>query len=126
MQVLTIAGTLGRDAELRETPSGESVAGFSVAVDNGKDKSGNRRDATWYDASLWGKRGQGLAQYLTKGTKVTITGRPTAREHNGKVYMGVSVDQITLQGGGQDRQPASGDGYGAPAQGFEDSSEIPF
>ncbi len=133
MQQLTIAGTIGKDAELRNTQAGDAVAGFSVAVDNGKDTSGNKRDATWFDASLWGKRGTGLAPYLTKGTRVAITGRPQAREHNGKVYLGVNVDQITLLGGGQDRQQAqSGDGYGAggrPSDGGmqdDDLSDIPF
>jgi len=104
MQQLTIAGTIGKDAEVRKTQNGEPVAGFSVAVDNGKDKDGNKRETTWFDCSLWGKRGEGLGPYLTKGTRVTITGRPTAREHNGKVYLGCSVDQITLMGGGQERQ----------------------
>ena len=128
MQTLTIAGTIGKDAELRHTQSGDQVAGFSVAVDNGKDKSGNKRDATWYDCSLWGKRGEALCQYLTKGTRVAITGRPGAREHNGKIYLQCNVDQITLLGGGQDRQQGNqqSDGYGAPAQGSAMDDEIPF
>ena len=132
MQILTIAGTIGRDAEIRRTQGGDAVAGFSVAVDNGKDKSGNKRETTWFDCSLWGKRGEGLGPYLTKGTRVAITGRPSAREHNGKVYLGCNVDQITLLGGGGDRQPEprrsqEPEGYGAggrPGDDMDDS--IPF
>ena len=65
MQQLIIAGNIGKDAEVRRMQSGEAVANFSVAVDNGKDKDGNRRESTWFDCALWGKRGEGLAPYLT-------------------------------------------------------------
>jgi len=111
MMILTLAGTIGRDAELRRTQGGDPVAGFSVAVDNGKDKNGNKRESTWVDCSLWGKRGEGLCQYLTKGTRVAITGRPTTREHNGKAYQGVSINEITLMGGGQQGGSQGGGGY---------------
>lgn len=100
MQVLMIAGTVGKDAVLRQT-SGDDVLGFSVAVDNGKDKSGERRESTWFDCSLWGKRGSALESFIRKGTRVAVTGRPTARVHEGKVYLGISVDNVTLMGGGQ-------------------------
>lgn len=99
MQTLIIAGTVGRDAELRRTNNGDAVLGFSVAVDNGKDKSGNKRDATWFDCSIWGKRAESLERHITKGSKLTLTGRPTAREHNGKVYLGISVNDLTFMGG---------------------------
>jgi single-strand DNA-binding protein len=127
MQQLTIAGNVGKDAELRRTGNGDAVLGFSVAVDNGKDKNGNKRDSTWFDCSIWGKRAESLERYITKGTKVVLTGRPTAREHNGKAYLGISVNDLTFMGGnsqGERRQ----DSYQAPQQpaqqGFDD--EIPF
>lgn len=129
MQILMIAGNVGRDAELRQTGGGDPVLNFSVAVDNGKDKNGNKRDATWWDCSIWGKRATALQNMITKGTKLTITGRPSAREHNGKVYMQCSVDQLAFQGGGQQ----NGGGYNdqqkgqqqqAPQNNLDD--EIPF
>ena len=127
MQQLTIAGNVGKDAELRRTGNGDAILGFSVAVDNGKDKNGNKRDSTWFDCSIWGKRAESLERYITKGTKVVLTGRPTAREHNGKAYLGISVNDLTFMGGnsqGERRQ----DSYQAPEQpaqqGFDD--EIPF
>ena len=100
MQLLTIAGTVGKDAVLRTTGGGDDVLSFSVAVDNGKDANGNKRDATWFDASLWGKRARALAPHITKGCKLTLSGRPTARAHEGKAYLGISVDGLTFQGGG--------------------------
>lgn len=133
MQVLIIAGNVGKNAELRRTNSGDAVLGFSLAVDNGKDKNGNKRDATWYDCSIWGKRAESLERHITKGTKLTLTGRPTAREHNGKAYLGISVNELTFMGGssgggdrGSDHGGASGGGdYQAPpARDFDD--EIPF
>lgn len=129
MQVLTIAGTVGKNAELRTTQGGDNVLGFSVAVDNGKDQQGNKRPATWYDAAIWGKRANSLQPYITKGLKITLTGRPTCRAHDGKAYMGISVDQLALQGGGQQRQEQSnyGDQYREkqPSGGGLDD-EIPF
>lgn len=56
MQTLIIAGNVGKDAELRTTQSGEKVLNFSLAVDNGKSKDGTKRDPTWFDCSIWGKR----------------------------------------------------------------------
>jgi single-strand DNA-binding protein len=98
MQKLFIAGACGKDAELRTTGNGDPVLSFSLAVDNGKDKSGNKRDSTWYDASLWGKRAEALASHIKKGDKLTLIGRPTVRVHEGKSYLGISVDDLTFMG----------------------------
>lgn len=131
MENLIIAGTVGKDAVLRRTRSGDAVLGFSVAVDQGKDRNGQKRDAKWYDASLWGKRAESLETYITKGTKLVLQGRPTAREHQGKVYMGISVNELTFMGSGQQRQDdTGGSAYGAStggAGGYDDVEDsIPF
>jgi len=127
MQLLFIAGNIGGDAVLRTTQGGDKVSNFSVAVDNGKDKQGQRRESTWYECSLWGKRGEALNQFLTKGGKVTISGRPTVRVYEGKAYLGVSVDQITLQGGNSDNRGGGDAGGSAPAGGAElPIDDIPF
>jgi single-strand DNA-binding protein len=115
MQQLTIAGNVGKDAELRRTGNGDAVLGFSVAVDNGKDKNGNKRDSTWFDCSIWGKRAESLERYITKGTKVVLTGRPTVREHNGKAYLGISVNDLTFMGGNSQVEQRQ-DNYQAPQQ----------
>ena len=132
MQQLILAGTVGRDAELRRTNSGDAVLNFSLAIDNGKDKDGNKRDATWFDCSLWGKRAEALQSYVLKGGKLTVTGRPSAREHNGKVYLGCNVQELTFMGGGN-RDSQQGGGYDQSPQGYGDQSggsgfddEIPF
>lgn len=111
MQKLIIAGNVGRDAELRRTGNGDAVLGFSVAVDQGKDANGNKRDALWVDCSVWGKRAESLQSYITKGTRLTVEGRPTVRAHEGKAYLGMSVNDLTFQGGGADRQQDNRGGY---------------
>ena len=127
MQSLTIAGTVGKDAELRRTQGGDPVLGFSLAVDNGKDRNGNKRDATWFDCSIWGKRAEALHSHITKGSKLVLRGRPTARCHNDKAYLGVSVDDLTFMGGSEPRQQRQGDGYAAGARPSQDiDDEIPF
>ena len=60
---------LGRDAELRRTPSGEPVAGMSLAYNYGP-RTDNGRATQWIEASLWGKRAEGLVGYLLKGKAV--------------------------------------------------------
>lgn len=132
MQQLILAGTVGRDAELRRTNNGDAVLSFSLAIDNGKDKEGNKRETTWFDCSLWGKRAEALQSYVLKGGKLTVTGRPSAREHNGKVYLSCNVQELTFMGGGN-RDAQQGGGYDQSPQahgeqsggsGFDD--EIPF
>jgi len=95
MKQITIAGGLTRDAVIRRTQSGDAILSFSVGVSEGRDKP-----STYFDCSLFGKRGEALEQYLRKGTKVTACGDFSTREHEGKTYLQVRVDQITLQGGG--------------------------
>ena len=132
MQLLIISGNVGKDAELRRTQGGKSVLGFSLAVDNGKDDQGNSRPATWYDCSIWGKRAESLETHITKGTKLILLGRPTAREHDGKAYLGINVDELDFTGGGKREgeggisgyQEQSNGGYGAGGRDIGD--EIPF
>ena len=96
MQTIIIAGKLGKDAELRKTQTGDSVLGFSVAVDqrDGRDKSTN-----WWRVSLWGKRGEALAQYMLKGASVTVSGEFSLGEYDGKPQLNIRANEIALQGG---------------------------
>ena len=113
MQTLIIAGIVGKDAVLRRTQGGDAVLSFSLAVDNGKDKNGQKRDATWFDCSVWGERAEKLERHVTKGLRLTLSGRPTARAHEGKVYLGITVHDLTFQGGNQrdDQQSGGSRGY---------------
>lgn len=97
MKNITIAGRITKDAEQRVAGK-DKVCGFSVAVD---DRSGTEKTTLFFDCNLWGARGEKLAQYLTKGSSVTVTGDLSKREYDGKTYLTIRVDNLTLQGGGK-------------------------
>lgn len=126
MKTIVISGNIGRNAETRNTQSGDSVTGFSVAVE---ERQGQDKRTIWFDVSIWGKRGSSLAQYLTKGTRVAVAGDLSTREHDGKSYLTVRADQVTLLGGGE-RQEQRGDEQHArstaPAQRHALEDDIPF
>lgn len=63
---------LGRDAELRYTPDGTSVASLALAFDYGKKGQDGRRPTQWVEASLWRQRAEALAPYLLKGTRLSV------------------------------------------------------
>jgi single-strand DNA-binding protein len=128
---MTIAGNVGKDAELRKTQGGDPVLGFSIAVDNGKDKNGNKRDSTWVNCSIWGKRAESLQSYITKGTKLVVTGRPGVNVYEGKGSLTISVNDLTFMGGakqedrgGYDQSPEGYNAGGRPGNDMGD--EIPF
>ena len=78
---VTLAGHLGRDVELKSLPDGTTVANFSLAT------SRKRRDkevSTWWRCTLFGKRGEAIAQYLHKGDPVLIQGEPYLRSYTAK------------------------------------------
>ena len=75
---VSISGNLGRDPELRVTPTGTSVLSLSVAVnDRVRDQqTGEWRDrANWVDVVVFGSRADGIAPFLAKGSKVAVSGR---------------------------------------------------
>ena len=75
---VSISGNLGRDPELRVTPTGTSVLSLSVAVnDRVRDQqTGEWRDrANWVDVVVFGSRADAIAPRLAKGSKVAVSGR---------------------------------------------------
>ena len=81
-----ITGNLTRDPELRTTPNGANVCGFSVAVNRTyRDASGEQReDVSFIDCSAWGKLAETISQYAKKGTGVLVSGRLDQRSFEGK------------------------------------------
>ena len=72
-----LVGNLGRDPELRATPSGQQVASFSLATNRKwKDRDGNRQEKTeWHNIKCWGRQAEVAGQYLTKGRQIYVEGR---------------------------------------------------
>ena len=77
-----IIGNLGRDPEMRYTPSGQAVTQFTVAVNrNYKDHDGNWQEETeWFRVVAWGPQAERAAEYLRKGNKVYVEGRLQTRQ----------------------------------------------
>lgn len=127
MKSITIAGNVGKDATTRTTQNGDKVTGFPVAVE---ERQGQDKRTIWFDCTLWGARGEKLAQYLTKGGKVAVSGELSTREHEGKTYLTIRAEQVTLLGGGERREERRDPAMQAP-EGYRDTprqidDEIPF
>lgn len=71
INVIVASGNIGKDAEQRWTPNGKCIASFSLPVKQGY---GEHEKTSWVQCRLFGPKAEKLPQYLTKGTKVTVTG----------------------------------------------------
>ncbi len=132
MQVLTLTGNVGRDPELRSTQGGDQVCSFTVAS-----KQGFKRDAPteWFRVSVWGKRGETIANHLKKGAKVTVVGEFTIGEYQGKPQYEIRANDVDFAPASngqreerQERNDNRGGGGGGYSQGFGDDldSDVPF
>lgn len=126
-----ITGNITRDVELRSTGGGLSVANFSVAVNERvkNTSSGEWEDrANFIDCTMFGKRAEALAQYLTKGTKVTVEGRlrwSQWEDKNGggkRSKIEIVVDELELMTRGEKRAAEAAE---TPQAGMYDA-DIPF
>ena len=134
-----LVGNLGRDAEVRFTPSGAAVANFSIATTEvWNDKSGQKQEKTeWHKVVLWGKAAESLKDYLVKGKQIYVEGRLETRkwEKDGveRYTTEVKADKITLLGGGgggggsrsMDRSMGQSGGDDTPMEPITDD-DIPF
>ncbi len=133
---------LGRDAEIRHTPSGDAVCNLSLAVTVYDKGAENNRGTQWIDASLWGKQAEALAQYMVKGSlhcfTLTDMKLETYQKNGGGegVKMVARVDSVELgprvDGGSAPAQrPASAPTARPapsrnPAPADDDDDQIPF
>jgi single-strand DNA-binding protein len=106
-----LMGNLTRDPELRNTPSGQSVCSFSLALNRAyKDQSGEWKETTDYiDIVAWGPLGERVAQYLSKGRRCLVQGRLQSRsweqDGNKRSKVEVLASDVTFldsRGGGND------------------------
>ena len=112
----TLMGNLTRDPELRQTPSGQNVVSFSLALNRAyKDASGEWQEVTDYiDCVAWGPLAERVAQYLSKGRRCLVQGRLQSRswEQDGQKRSKVEVlaNDVTFL----DSRGGGGDEGGAP------------
>lgn len=129
MNSISISGNVTRDAETRFLPNGDPVANFSIADNQGKDKS-----AIFWNCAVFGKRAESLAQYLTKGQSVTVVGNVTEREWTDKEgvtrkQFDVRVHDLALQGGRREAAPSAQQGQRKQSHSTPDNfvpDDIPF
>lgn len=116
-----LMGNLTRDPETRQTPSGQSVTSFSLALNRSyKDQSGEWQEATDYiDVVAWGPLGERVAQYVTKGRRVLVQGRLQSRawEQDGQKRSKVEVlaNDVTFLDGRGDSEGSQGGSFGGSA-----------
>ena len=122
-----LIGNLGRDPEVRSTPSGQPVANFTLATSRRwRDKNGQKQEQTeWHTVVCWGKQAEIAGQYLTKGKQVYVEGRLQTRswddrntgEKRYKTEVICETFQMLGQRGGDFEPAGAGGGYAAsPAQ----------
>jgi len=137
-----LVGNLGKDPEVRFTPSGRAVARFTLATtESWMDQESGRQERTdWHNIVVWGKQAESCGQYLAKGRQVYVEGRVTSRSYDDKDGNKRYITEIVAQrvqflgggsgGGGRAGQPEGG---GSGGGGFDDfgggpvpDDDIPF
>jgi len=117
-QKLIIVGNVGKDPEMRYTPTGAAVTSFSVAVNNAyTSASGEQvKETTWFRVTTWGKQAEVCHQYVTKGMKVLVegkltpdkvTGGPriwTTNDGNPAANFEINASSVRFLGGGKGKQ----------------------
>ena len=74
MNDVTLLGNLTRDIEVRYTQSNKAVGQFTIAINNGKDKDGNDRQADFINCVVWETPAENMQKYTHKGSKVAVKG----------------------------------------------------
>ena len=93
-----LIGNLGRDPELRYTPSGRAVANFSIATsERWKGQDGENQEKTeWHNIVLWGRQAEIAKEYLSKGSPVYIEGRIQTRSYDDKNGVKKYITEIVV------------------------------
>jgi single-strand DNA-binding protein len=129
-------GILGRDPEMRFTPSGAPVTNFSIAVnDDYKTKEGETVKQTyWYKIVAWNKLAEICNQYLKKGSKVFVEGKLSLTNGEPKVWQNkagewhasveIQAMELEMLGGGEKTE--SGPNMDTPPVIESDDGDLPF
>ena len=102
-----LIGNLGKDPELKYTPSGQAVATFSLATTRKwRDKEGgDKEDTQWHNIKVWGRTAEVANQYLKKGRQVFIEGRLEHRQYEQdgqkKYFTEVVCENMVMMGSGK-------------------------
>jgi single-strand DNA-binding protein len=128
-----LIGNLTRDPELRVTPKGTAICQFGLAISRSfKDESGQvREEATFVDVEAWGKQGETIAKFCTKGRPLFVEGRlrfdqwedKTTQQKRNKLK--VVLENFQFLGSREGGAPAGGAGFPSSDEGAEQPAERP-
>ena len=119
-----LIGNLTRDPELRVTPKGTAICTFSIAVNRKfkDDSGGEREEVTYVDIEAWGKSGENISKYCTKGRPLFVEGRlrldqwedKTTKEKRSRMRVVLENFQFLGSGRGDAGAPGAGGEGGEP------------
>lgn len=131
-----ITGTIGKDPDLRYIASGSAIVKFSVATNRRwKNKTSDEwlEETCWHNVIAWGELGENVAASLTKGSRVTVTGRISNRSYEDREGVTKYTSEIVADSVAADLRFATAQvertertTAAAPAQPAHDSSADPF
>lgn len=109
-----LLGNLGADPELRVTSGGQAILKLRVATtETYLDKSNTRQERTeWHSVTMWGKRGEALSKFLTKGERIFVEGalRTSSYEKDGEKRYRTEIVASNIILGGRGKGGEAGEG----------------
>jgi single-strand DNA-binding protein len=110
-----LLGNLGADPELKMTQGGQAVLKLRLATtETYLDKNQTRQERTeWHSVTMWGKRGEALAKFLTKGERIFVEGslRTSSYEKNGEKRYSTEINANNIILAGRGKGQGAGDGF---------------
>lgn len=97
MNKCSLIGRLTKDIELSQTNNGKSVTNFTLAVNRNFKNSQGEREADFINCQAWGKQAELLANYLSKGSQLGITGRIQTRNYDNQNGQRVYVTEVVTE-----------------------------
>lgn len=94
MNSVILIGRIGKDLELKKTPSGKSVINFSLAVN--KFSKGEEKSVDWINCQAWNQTAELMYQYLGKGSLIGVEGRIQTRNYDGKDGKKVYITEVVV------------------------------
>ena len=127
---VVLLGRMVKDAEIKNTPQGKSVATFTVAVDRGYVKQGEERQADFINVVSWGTTAEFISRYFGKGQMIALVGRLQTRNYednagNRRYVTEVIADEVSFA---ESKKNAEGNKPSTPVamEVVPDDGDLPF
>lgn len=127
---IVLVGRLTKDPELRYTPNGKAVAGFTLAVNRRFSNQQGERETDFIDIVVWGKTAETCANYLTKGRLAGVEGRLQIRTYETqdgqrRKVAEVVADNVSFLDRGKSASDGGEDEFGTEIK-LPDEESVPF